>query len=258
MIEKLNGTELWLESTGRGQALVFIHGFSLDARMWDAQLEAFKADHQLVRYDLRGFGRSALPNEAYRHSEDLLAILNYLQLQKVTLIGLSLGGGVALDVALTYPDRLEALVLADSIIDGFGFSEKWRSTNKAIWTAGKTDIELAKSLWLNHELFESVNQSSAAQEFKQILADYSGWHWQNKDPQLYTKPAAVERLEDIKLPTLILIGEKDISDFQQIAEVLSTLPKAQKVVIPEAGHMTNMENPQTFNQKIRDFLRDLL
>jgi 3-oxoadipate enol-lactonase len=87
----LNHSQLWLEHTSEDEATVFIHGFSLDARMWDAQVETFATSYQVIRYDARGFGRSALPSEPYRHADDLHAILEHLHINQATLIGHSMG-----------------------------------------------------------------------------------------------------------------------------------------------------------------------
>lgn len=104
MIElaSLNNTRLWLEHTGEGEAIIFIHGFSLDARMWDAQVETFAKSYQVIRYDARGFGRSTLPSEPYRHVDDLKSILDYFQLEHASIIGLSIGDSIALDFALEF------------------------------------------------------------------------------------------------------------------------------------------------------------
>ncbi|MEK7328872.1 MAG: alpha/beta hydrolase, partial [Chloroflexota bacterium] len=94
---EVNGTRLYYEVAGSGQPLVLIHGFSLDTRMWGDQFETFARHYQVVRYDLRGFGQSAVPsNEPYTHADDLNNLLHYLKIDSVHLVGLSLGGGVAI------------------------------------------------------------------------------------------------------------------------------------------------------------------
>jgi pimeloyl-ACP methyl ester carboxylesterase len=116
---KINGAKLYYEVTGRGSPVALIHGFTLDRRMWDDQVAALALRHQVVRYDLRGFGRSSLPSNAYSHVDDLQTLLNYLGIDRVALLGLSMGGAIALDFACAYPERLRAMLLADSTLRGF-------------------------------------------------------------------------------------------------------------------------------------------
>ena len=259
MTEKvvLNGAELWLEHKGEGKALVFIHGFSLNAQMWDEHFEAFQTTYKVIRYDLRGFGRSETPSESYRHIDDLLAILDYLKLEKVILIGFSLGGGVALDFALTYPDRLEALILVDSILGGYTYTTEWRESNKAIGAAARINVKKAQELWISHALFKPALHSLAAAKLKALIEDYSGWHWKNRDSQVLLSEPAIKRLEQVSLPTLIVVGESDIDDFKMISEILTMIPHSEKEILPNAGHMSSMENPQEFSRVLEKFLKEM-
>jgi pimeloyl-ACP methyl ester carboxylesterase len=121
---ELNGTRLYYEVAGSGAALAFVHGFSLDTRMWDDQFEAFAERYRVVRYDARGFGKSALPgSEKYMHAADLKALLEQLGIDRASVVGLSMGGGIAIDFALTYPEATRALVLVDSTLGGFRSGE---------------------------------------------------------------------------------------------------------------------------------------
>lgn len=196
--------------------------------MWDAQFEFFARSHQVIRYDMPGFGRSALPTGPYRHTDDLKAILDDFQLEQATLIGLSMGGDIALDFALEYPGRVQSLVLIDSILGGYIISPIWESSIAPIWVKGRAgDKEGARHLWMNHELFKPV-LASKAEAFRQIVQDYSGWHWVNKNPHIALKPPGIERLETIQAPTLVMVGEHDQPDFHTIADTLAKrIPKAQ-------------------------------
>ena len=115
------------------QSLVLIHGFTLDHRMWDDHVEAFAPGHRVIRLDLRGFGRSSMPTDPYSHVEDVKALLSYLEIRQAVVLGLSMGGGVALDFALAYPEYTRALILADSTWRGFSWSKQ--SAASTAWTA---------------------------------------------------------------------------------------------------------------------------
>ena len=131
---EVNGTRLYYEMAGAGDAVVFLHGFTLDTRMWDDQFERFAEQYHVIRYDLRGFGQSAVPTDApYAHFDDLKALLDALGIEQAHLVGLSKGGGVALDFALAFPTYVRGLVLIDSILGGFSWSAEGSARDALVW-----------------------------------------------------------------------------------------------------------------------------
>ena len=120
----VNGTHLYYERAGTGHPLVLIHGFTLNTQMWEDQFAVFAQHYQTIRYDMRGFGRSALPaEEPFTAVDDLRALLDALGVSRTFVLGLSLGGSVAIDFALAYPERTSALVLVDPALRGWPRSE---------------------------------------------------------------------------------------------------------------------------------------
>jgi 3-oxoadipate enol-lactonase len=119
-----NFNGLYFEIKGRGKPVVLIHGGQLDRRMWDAQFDEFAKRYRVIRYDLRGFGKSSAPSKPFSNHEDLHALLRRLQVEKATLVGLSLGGAVAVDFALMYPNEVDSLVLVCPGLGGFHFEDK--------------------------------------------------------------------------------------------------------------------------------------
>ena len=114
-IAEVNGTCLVYEGTGNGPPVVFVHGFTLDMRMWDDQVVPLATSHRVLRYDLRGFGASANPTvgESFSHADDLLALLDHLGIERAAVVGLSMGGWVVQEFALKYPDSVSAVILVD-------------------------------------------------------------------------------------------------------------------------------------------------
>jgi pimeloyl-ACP methyl ester carboxylesterase len=123
----VSGGKLYYEAAGAGEPLVFVHGFTLDTRMWDDQWDVFASKYRVVPYDVRGFGRSDLPGGAYANYIDLDAVVQHLGLQRPHVVGLSMGGGIAVDYAASFPDGLRSLTLIDSTLAGTCFPESFRA-----------------------------------------------------------------------------------------------------------------------------------
>jgi 3-oxoadipate enol-lactonase len=258
----VNGTRLLYEIAGAGPPLTLIHGFGLDMRMWDDQSAALAQRYRVLRYDVRGFGRSAVPGTGrYSHAEDLRALLGYLEIEHTALIGFSLGGGIAISVALADPALVDALIVAGSLLPGRRLSAELGASFGAIWSAGRAlGVAAARELWLQHPLFAPIlEQPGPRARLIQMVSDYSGWEWAHKDPQIYLAPPPAERLGDIRAPTLAIVGERDLPDFHAIADLIEhNVPGARRVVLPDVGHVVNMEASERFNALVIEFLAEKL
>lgn len=257
---KVNGTQLYYEIAGSGHPLVLIHGSTLDTRMWDDQFETFAQHYKVVRYDVRGFGKSALPTaETYARTDDLKTLLDYLEIAHAFILGLSMGGGIAIDFALEYPKATDALIFVDSRLGGWQSDPEFAAFQNAVRLRAKeAGVQAARDVWLYSPLFNpALENPDVAPRLVQIIADYSGWHWVHHHPLRDLDPPATQRLDTISVPTLIIIGERDIPDCLAIADRLQQrIPNARRVVMPGVGHMSNMEDPERFNAIILDFLAE--
>lgn len=253
----VDGTSLAWEMFGSGPPVVFLHAFSLDLRMWDDQVETFARRHTVVRYDLRGFGRSLPADVPYRHADDLARLLDHLKLEGPALVGLSMGGGAALGFAVAHPGRARALVVVDSSLGGFAWSREFSDALAAVdATAASAGLDAARAQWLASPLVRhALARPDAAPRLRAMIHEYSGWHWTHADPGLPLHPLPIRRLGEIRIPTLALVGELDAPDFHGVAETIERdVPAARRVVLPRVGHLPNLESPAQFNDVVLDFL----
>jgi pimeloyl-ACP methyl ester carboxylesterase len=256
-----NGAKLYYEVAGAGEPVVFVHGFTLDTRMWDDQFEAFAERYQVMRYDVRGFGKSSIPDgTSYSRSDDMMAILSHLGISHAHVIGLSMGAMISLDFALEYPNAVDSLVLVDGPPSGWKMPLAFRKLlNAPSETAKASGVEAALKVWMDSPLFKpAMSNPEVAPKLAEIVPQYSGWHWLNDNPVRLAVPPAVERLDEVKAPTLIIMGEHDLTDFHMVAETMRhEIPNARKSVMMGVGHMANMEDPERFNDLVLRFLQSL-
>jgi 3-oxoadipate enol-lactonase len=255
---EINSAQIYCMTEGSGVPVVLLHGFGLDQRMWDDQAVVLAERFFVIRYDLRGYGRSSLPTgEPYAHAEDLFALLSSLNAKPAHVVGLSNGGRHALRFALAYPQALRSLTLVGSALDGHFWSPQWQAMwNLVDGTAKAGDLTGAKRLWLDHPLFGPAReQAGVAARLRDMVQDYSGWHWIHTDPGVAPDPPAINRLDAIHVPTLIVVGDRDLPDIHRIADALrSGISGAELVAMPRVGHMANMEAPAEFNDLLGNFL----
>ncbi len=258
----MNGKRLYYEVAGSGHPLVFIHGFSRDTRLWDDQFETFAKHYQVIRYDVRGFGKSALPtdeNDAW--SEDVKPLLDHLGIAHACVLGHSMGGWIATYFAQTYPEAPDALILADGGPPVVQLSQESAEFFRLVYdTAKESGIEAAKEIWHNGRVSEPAREKpEVARRLAEMLSDYSGWHWLNIDGSASDPdPSEVQQLGQIRAPTLIIIGERALEWQHARAETLERLiPNARKVVFPGIGHYVMMEDPDRFNETVLSFLADV-
>src|SRR6185436_9656247 len=157
----VSGGKLYYEAAGSGDPLVFVHGFTLDTRMWDDQWDVFASKYRVVRYDVRGFGRSDLPSGAYANYIDLDAVVQHLGLQRPHVVGLSMGCGIAADYAANFPDGLRSLTLIDSTLGGYAFPESFRAGVAFGPVAKEHGVKAALDAWVAHPFFAPAAEQPA-------------------------------------------------------------------------------------------------
>jgi 3-oxoadipate enol-lactonase len=255
------GGRLWIEASGEGDPVVLLHSGLVDARMWDAQVEALgAAGYRPIRFDFRGFGRSDRPEAPYSHVADAVAVLDALEVDRAAVVGCSLGGALDLVLTLAHPDRVTALVLAGSGVPGYS---DWSPRMRSIWdevdrAAKEGDLDRAHALDLSPWVLDLGEPSDDL---------IRGIAWDNRhvlliDEDLEVTPdePVIERLGDISHPTLVTVGDRDIPEMLAIADLLADrIPNARgPLLILGADHLVPTRRPSEFNQATLDFLADAL
>lgn len=245
---------LHVAEAGTGPALTFIHGFGLDGRTWDAQVAAFRATHRVLTVDLPGFGRSPAATDRTPMVDALAGALEARGVAQTDLVGLSLGGAVATDFTLAHPARVRRLVLADALLLGYPATlETW---DRCVALACGGDCAGAITHWLTDGVFAGARLRPAVWSALQgMLAAYDCAHWTGAAPLGWASTKPRERLGEIRVPTLVLVGEHDTPAFHAMAGAYVTgIAGARKAVVPGAGHVSCMEEPAAFNEAVRGFL----
>ncbi len=258
-----NDIATFYEDTGHGPPVVLIHGHSLDLRLWDAQVAPLvDAGYRVVRYDVRGHGRSDAPATGYtwqNYSLDLRDLLDRLAIDAPAhVVGLSMGGGIALQFAVDHPQRVASLVLVDSTVPGFDYSPEYAQAVEELVQAVRTEgpRPALERVWLTHPLLAGIRRFPQRFAFlKRIVLAYPAQDYLDETEYPQPQWQVIDRLSEIRAPTLVLVGELDLPDFRLIAEILAAnVPTARQQVIPAAGHLPNLEQPQAFNEALLSFL----
>ena len=257
----VNGTSLYYELAGAGDTIVFIHGLGLDRRLWDEQFDRFSHEYRVVRYDLREFGRSARSGgDRFLHADDLHGLLEHVGIERAHLIGSSMGGRVAISSALLYPASVRSLVLVDATVEGYAFTDAFDAGLAAIGDRARTHgTAAANELWFDNDLFASARASADSNALlKTMIGEYSGDMWRVGTRERGSRPRPLERLHELNVPTLVVVGEHDVPDFQRIAGVLAReIAHARYAVVEDAGHLPALERPERFGEIVLQFFREL-
>ncbi len=257
-----------IEAGSAEPAVVFLHAGVADKRMWQDQLGALAGDYRVVAYDRRGFGDTRYGAEIFSHVDDLLAVLDDRDIGKAVLVGCSQGGRIAIDFALTYPERAAGLFLVAPAVNGAPSPEDFPPPVEALLelleeAEEDEDLErlnlLEAWMWLDGPAGEEGRVGGAVRD---LFLTMNATALYAEDPGRETNPAAFpvaySRLADLTLPAQVIWGDGDFPHIQQrCVHLVQALPQATGSVIPGTAHLPNLEQPEAFNDYLRDFLEGL-
>jgi pimeloyl-ACP methyl ester carboxylesterase len=257
---KVDGGELHYEERGSGQAIVLLHGGVLSNRMWDEHFALLARTHRVVRYDARGHGQSSTPIGSFEHHEDLRVLLDTLGIERATLVGLSGGARISIDFMLTHPGMVNSLVLTAPGISGMqqrdpvilALLEEFAAAAQAGDLPGMVEAFLRQ--WVDGPLRKPEQVDPELRERCRVMAaETLGRHGGSAFVNM-REVGAVDRVADLHVPILTMVGDLDSTDIHAIADRLVAEASARKVLIPGAGHMINLEQPEIFAKTLLDFL----
>jgi len=258
---EVQGGRLYYESAGSGDAVVLVHGNAGDRRHWDAQLGALAVGYRVIRYDVRGFGKSSLPEEdrPYSDHEDLATLLDHLEVDAAHVVGFSMGSAIVVDFALAYPDRTRSLVAVGPWV--FGYTSPAADSMFADFARVSAAMKdggaaAAAEAWMSAPFLQAtIIDPAAGEKLRQFVSDHSFWAFAHRSPQQPLQPSAAGRTGEIRAPTLILAGEHDIPACLEVADLLDqSVPESRKVIMEGTGHLLQIEKPEEFNRHLVEFI----
>jgi pimeloyl-ACP methyl ester carboxylesterase len=261
----VSNAQIYYETAGEGPPFVMIHAGVADSRQWNNEFAHFADRFQVVRYDLRGYGRSEPVAGEFSHLADLVALLDYLELtEPALLMGCSMGGGLAINFALTRPSQTAGLILVGSGPPGLELDTptppKFAAAEQA-YQAGDFDLlaEIETQIWFDgtgrtpDQVNQTMRRLAYAMNRQALAHDAKKLGQQLPDTEII----AAEEMSALPMPTLLIVGAHDIPYIQAAADyMLDRLPSARKALIADAAHLPNMDQPEEFRRVVTAFLAE--
>lgn len=257
------GGRMYYEEVGEGEPLIFLHGHSLDHRMWADQVELLKDSFHIINPDLRGYGQSSDPNEGYQftHMDDIITLMDSLHIEKAHVVGLSMGAYVAGDMVALCPDRLLSCVMVSGETCQFESprtprSAKEKAAKRKNIAAVKADVTAYKQMRINDLLDDCYegNREKVRPVLEEEVMDWGAWQALHVTGRVYYGLDAWSELTKRcpEVPSLIIYGE---SEETPKGYSLEYLPNGKLLDFEQCGHMVNLEQPEEFNQVLQDWLQ---
>jgi 3-oxoadipate enol-lactonase len=263
--------QLYYEVAGTGHPVLFIHAGVADCTMWDNQFNLFSQYYQVIRYDMRGHGKSCTENTEFSNREDIVDLFKHLEVEQAHVIGISRGGQIAIDFTLEHPEFVSALIPVAAGVSGFdyqpGDNEQARHEFELfthmdeLWENNAFDelADLEAHVWADGPSQSIDRAPTQIRDYIRKIVRSNYTRQDGKPTALPLHPPAASRLADIHVPTLILVGEYDETTTIAMADKLEKdIPAATKMVFPGTAHMLPMELPDKFNEVVLNFLKKVL
>jgi 3-oxoadipate enol-lactonase len=251
----VEGSKIYYEECGAGsRPVILIHDGVVNSAVWDQVWPEFCRHFHTIRYDRRGYGRSPAADTWYSETDDLAALLRDLKVVNAVLVGSSHGGELSIDFTLGHPELVRQLVLVGPVVSGMPYSQHFLDRGKHVFEL--LDKGLSREAieeWSKDKYLIAPGNNVARKQLFSLLSA-NPQDMTHHDYPLRTKPA-LPRLREIRVPTLILVGDADISDVHAHAGAIEAgIPNARRVVIEGVGHIMYLEKPAEFSRVAIDFI----
>ena len=255
----LDEGKLFYEITGKGKYIVLIHDGLIHHEVWDGQFLEFAKKYRVVRYDRRGYGKSPDPYTLFSDIEDLKQLFVQLKIDNAILIGMSSGGGLAIDFTLKYPQNVSTLILSGAVVGGYSYSSHMMTRGGRVDSLEALLSDPQKVIqyfgWEDpYQVYpENIIAKKKCLELLKAFPNNVSFEKFN-----FMKPAdrpAIKYLSEINVPTLILVGEYDIPDVHAHSGVIDAeIKNSKREIISNSGHLIPLEQPAVFNAAVMNFL----
>lgn len=260
----VEGTEIFFQEKGKGSALILIHGGGLNREMWNPQFDVLARHCRVIRYDVRGYGQSECTEDAYADHDDLNRLMEYLEIDKAAVMGLSMGGRIAIDFALEHPEKVAVLIPVAPGLSGFFFPDTAKNENYPLFIEALKKKESDKAaeymqrMWTDGPYRTPEETDPDVRRFVRTML-LETYQREGAPPHsARPDPPALDRLSEIHAPTLAIVGDKDMPDILTIVDLLKEKIEGAKVeVFPGVAHMVNLEKPEEFNETVLDYLKSV-
>jgi pimeloyl-ACP methyl ester carboxylesterase len=250
------GGSLAYDEAGRGPAVILLHGAFLDRHTWDLQMPVLAAGRRTVRYDIRPFGESTVPDQPYKTTDDLLTLMDALEIDRAHLVGHSFGGGVAIDFALAHPSRVASLALVNSGVTGATMPADEQKEAMQVFVGARESESSAVQAWLALSLWSASRaRPEVMKAIEHMTARNAARFRMAAPPFAPITPPAIGRLGEVRAPTLVVTGDRDTPGNRAGSDSLAGgIPGARLVVIPGADHAIPVGWANELNEALLSFL----
>jgi 3-oxoadipate enol-lactonase len=252
-----DGGSIHFEDVGEGPAVVLLHPGLWDMRTWEPQIRTFvDAGFRVVRFDQRGYGRSSMPEAQYSSVDDTIAVLDERGIETAAFVGCSMGGAVALQTVIEHPERAWALVPVASGCPGFPWDEELEATLFAPIEAAMDAGDLVLATDEAMKVWAAIGTEDAiGARIRGIALDNTQNFTIDEELDVWSKYPTYDHLEEVDVPTLVIVGDTDVRSIEEVADVLAArIPGARKILIEQADHVVNMRQPEAFDAAVLPFL----
>ena len=245
---EINGAQLWVESDGRGPAVLFVHGGLGDSRLWAPQARALASRFRTIRYDLRFFGRSESAGVEYSPIDDLIGVLDALDVERAALVGLSMGGGLALDAALAHPERVWALAHVAAGATGMPVNP-YSDEQETAYDAAEKRKDLDAMMDVDFAVWAPLGADEVFRELWRATPDAKGVPDGAK-----SRPRAPAKLEAVAVPTLVIIPTHDPPPQREVEATVARRVRGARLIEVESDHYLTLREPDRVTRILEEFL----